>query len=172
MAGGDIRRAAGQPPPEHPYAALALAVALSGSPTWTTTTGTDDDDDDDVVSPAATNTEGGGGAGVIRRGSAKEEHKDGELELAGFGGDLSRLWSTDSERGEESDGKEGQDDDDDEEGTEAETGGRGPPGGAPLTLPEDADVGERDTQEWLRAFESDGERSPRTDGEREDERDF
>lgn len=167
MAGGDIRRAAGQPPPEHPYAALALTLALAGSPTWTTTAARTDDsgddgDGDDATSSAAANA--GGGAGAIRRGgSAKEEHEDEEL--AGFGGDSSRLWSTDSEPDEEYDGSEGRDG---EEGAEAEKGGRGP-AEAPLPpLPEDADG--RDTQEeWLRAFESDGERSPRTDGERKDQ---
>eukprot|EP00752_Nemacystus_decipiens_P005155 g4678.t1 len=154
MTRGDVRRAAGQPPPEHPYAALALTLALSGSPTWTTTTGTNDDE---AISSAAA-TSAAGGVGAIRRGSAKEQSDDGEL--AGLGGDSSRLWSTDNEDDEENDGKVGRDEE--ERGGGAEKGGRGPPG-APRPLPEDTD--ERDTHEWLRAFESDGERSPRTDDE-------
>lgn len=167
-AHGEIERPAGEPPPEHPYAALALALALSGSPRWETSPG-GAHDDGGAASSDATSSEGG----VIRRrrrrpssssdeplegGLGKEEHgEDGEL--AGFGGDSSRLWSDDGEEDDEE--NEGNERRDAEEEKEEEAEGRRPPV-APLAPVED--VGERDTQEWLQAFESDGERSPRTDG--------
>lgn len=175
MVGGDIRRAEGQPPPEHPYAALALTLALSGSPKWAATstatyvTAAADDDEGATISSAAANTSEAGG--VTRRltsgaplegGSARAGEEDGEL--TGLGGDSSRLWSTDSEHDEEeNEGIEGRAEEAEEEEA-TKKGGRGAAVSAPPPAVEDTD--ERDTQEWLQAFESDGESSPRTDGER------
>eukprot|EP00903_Cladosiphon_okamuranus_P015208 g14056.t1 len=171
MVGGDIRRAEGEHPPEHPFAALALTLALSGSPRWATTPTSSDDDDDDeggTISSAAANTSEAWGVtrpptsgAPLEGGSARVEQEDGEL--AGLGGDSSRLWSTDSEQEDEEEDEEveseGRDEEEEEEEEEAaKKGGRGP---AVVAV----DTDERDTQEWLRAFESDGERSPRTDDE-------
>ena len=190
MVGGDIRRAEGQPPPEHPYSALALTLALSGSPSWAaaTTAATGDGGGDEGASVSSFVAANSSDRGATRRpssgasldgGSAARQgqgqgQQDGEL--AGLGGDSSRLWSTDSERDDDDDDDDDEDDEEnegmvmeegdkeeEEEEEEAKERGRGPALlMEPPTVVEDTD--ERDTQEWLRAFESDGERSPRTDG--------
>ena len=180
---GDISRAAGRPPLEHPYSALALALALSGSERWAAAPSTaaaeggegaeeeKEEAEGRFVRSGAANAEGHTGGRSSPGGAPPEEDAEhGDGELAGFGGDSSQLWSTDSERdegGEERTGPEGEGEE--EKGDEGGSTRGGP--AVPLPPLEDAD-GERgggggggDTQEWLRAFENDGERSPRTDGE-------
>lgn len=161
MAGNnsDISRASGKPPLEHPYAALALTLALSGSQRWETAAtaataeegGEEEEEKGDIPSASADVERKEGGRSS--RGVLLEEVEEKDEELAGFGGDSSRLWSTDSEHEEESEGKQVQ-------GVE-EGQGIGDPPLASLPFLEDTDEG--NTQEWLQAFEND-DGSPRTDG--------
>lgn len=130
-------------PLEHPYGALALLLALSGSQRWAV-------------------------EGQEAEGSEDDESKGdvlvpNESELAGLGGESSRLWSTDSNES-------------DEEEEEWEGGGPSPRpavyGGGLLSVIEPTPGGGSDheggTQEWLKAFEDDDDASDstaRTDGQ-------
>lgn len=148
-----------RPPLEHPYSALALVLGLSGSQKWTTV----------AVGEKQRHQEGPGKGfpALDLEGSVGPREGLEEEELAGLGGDSSRLWSTDSEDDEvEGDG----------EGVGEGEGQKGQPSEALLgrRLLRSAEQGrgggdEAGTQEWLEAFEDDAasesERSARTDGE-------
>lgn len=129
-------------PLEHPYGALALLLALSGSQRWT-----------------VEEEEGGGG----QEGDSEEDQSKGDAlvlnkaTLAGLGGESSRLWSTDSD---ESEGAA--------EGDEPSQ--RATFAGGLLSVTEPAQGGpdhEGGTQEWLQDFENDdaSESTARTDGQ-------
>ncbi|CAM9751525.1 unnamed protein product, partial [Hapterophycus canaliculatus] len=156
---GDTGRAGVRPPRDHPYAALAFMLSLSGSQRWATaaaanTTAQEGQDEAEADPSLRSNSARKAGSRRSPRTAPSEEgNQQGEQEegggMFGLGGDSSRLWSTDSERDEESEEKS------------ADGGSRGV--ARPLTVLS-GDAEEAGTQEWLRAFESDGERSPRTDG--------
>ncbi|CAN0207634.1 unnamed protein product, partial [Scytosiphon promiscuus] len=163
MVSGDSSDKGGaqvRPPLEHPYAALAFMLALSGSQRWTTsgeTTTAPEGGEQGEAGPAPRMDSEGKEEGS-RRSSGEpllgEAGQEGGGELFGFGGDSSRLWSTDSERDEEVGSK---DDGEDSTGVSRPA--------TVLGKDEEEEAEEEGTQDWLRAFEDDGERSPRTDDE-------
>lgn len=161
------------PPLEHPYGALALVLALSGSQRWASA---GEDKGQEVQE---------GGAGLTVSG---DQGREGER--SGQGLDTSRLWSTDSEE-EEGGGEEGEEgrgdgQHEDLEGDGADGGGLSTAAkggrrrrrrlssspGLKAAAPQDGGESEEGTSEWLKAFESDGsasdgELSPHTDGQYE-----
>lgn len=139
---------------EHPYSALALMLALSGSERWPTTAAatTREEGEANPVPPLDSEGKGGRSSWAAMSGEGEDQEEGGEL--YGFGGDSSRLWSTDSEHDGDSEAK---DDEEGEEEAEEENGT-----GVVLQ----GDAGDAGRHEWLQAFEDDGERSPRTDGAR------
>ncbi|CAN0114916.1 unnamed protein product, partial [Ectocarpus sp. 12 AP-2014] len=159
--GGVNKPAAASPPLEHPYAALALALALSGSQRWTAATEAEvEEDEREGDTPDAESVEGGGGGGGGGSGRPARDEEGGgggggaaEL-LAAFEGDSSRLWSSDSDEGSEQEGKPEEQEQEEEDGV----------GSLSSALPGVEDVDEGGTREWLQAFEDDGEGSPRADG--------
>lgn len=157
METGVNKAPAASPPLEHPYAALALALALSGSQRWAAAReakaeGGEREGDTPVAESVQ---EGGGGRRPARDKEGGEREGAAEI-LADFDGDSSRLWSSDSsdESGEREGGPE--------EEEEQEEDGVGMLSSA---LPVLEHVDEGGTREWLQAFEDDGEGSPRADGE-------
>ncbi|CAM9190719.1 unnamed protein product [Ectocarpus sp. 6 AP-2014] len=156
--GGVNKTAAASPPLEHPYAALALALALSGSQRWAAAREAEvEGDEREGDTPDAESVEGGGGgggSGRLARDEEEGEEWEGAAELlAGFEGDSSRLWSSDSDEGSEREG-----------GTEEQEEEEDGVGSLSSALPVVEDVDEGGTREWLQAFEDDGEGSPRADG--------
>lgn len=129
---------------EHPYGALALVLALSGSQRWPS-----------VIEDNGLESQEDRGGKVSAGDSWTAPNDQGrEGEWLGQGLETSRLWSTDSEEEEAAGGKLSLF-----------------PG---LETAEQLDGGEMEegTSEWLKAFESDGadsdgELSPHTDGEYE-----
>ncbi|CAM9700389.1 unnamed protein product [Ectocarpus sp. 4 AP-2014] len=158
--GGVNKAAAASPSLEHPYAALALALALSGSQRWAAVREAEvEGDEREGDSPDAESVEGGGGDGGGGGRPARDEEEGEEREgtaelLAVFEGDSSRLWSSDSDEGSEREGGP------EEEQQEEEEDGVGSLSSA-LPVVEDVDKG--GAREWLQAFEDDGEGSPRAD---------
>ncbi|CAB1120688.1 unnamed protein product [Ectocarpus sp. CCAP 1310/34] len=156
--GGVNKAAAASPPLEHPYAALALALALSGSQRWAAAKEAEvEGDEREGDTPDAESIEGGGcgGSGRSARDEEEGEEREGAAELlAGFEGDSSRLWSSDSDEGSEREGGPEEQEQEEEDGV----------GSLSSALPGVEDVDEGGTREWLQAFEDDGEGSPRADG--------
>lgn len=142
-----------QPPLEHPYSALALVLALSGSERWAT-----------APAAKAQNNQEGELEDLSVAGSESGEGPRDWLGggLVGIEGESSRLWSTDSE-GEGQGGKENED-----IRSSADFRSPQPLSGSDSEL-EGAINSEGGTQEWLLAFESGGESESRhsacTDGE-------
>lgn len=139
----------------HPYAALGLLLALSGSPTWTA---------DEVSSQAEAARRGGWNeSGATTRQSGRRE--DGlDEELARLAGDSSKLWSTDSEHEEEGEGGEKGDSELLQEEDSL--------GGVRGNGDNDGEGGATAHDEWLEAFQDDhsdeatSTSSGYTDGER------
>lgn len=160
---------------DHPFAALALILALSGSPTYAI------DGDSGVVSTTEGPVESENDIGDAEEMSRRfDERHEASGDVDDLLGDSSKLWSTDSEEEAEEEEEVG--------------GGKGEGGGAyiddivgrvPLqsgggpSVPREAGSGDDDeegegevTQKWLQEFQDEldeeatsGEGSAHTDGE-------
>lgn len=141
----------------HPYAALALVLSLSGSPTWAM------DNDDGTphgeysVEPGGDNAPAAAASAKVTKERVGRHDSDGGAngEVVDLIDDSSKLWSTDSEEEEEAE-------------TGAEGGGgsvgvvRRTPlqgGGHPSSVQDNASSdgereGETTTEEWLQAFQN------------------
>lgn len=155
-ATGANRSSPSLPPLEHPYGALALVLALSGSQRWAPV---GEDKGQEVQE----------GEKLVGAGWTDDQGR--ERERSGEGLDTSRLWSTDSEK------EEGGEDEDGEDGLSVAAMGSlrrqlsSSPGLEAAAL-QDGGESEGGTSAWIKAFESDGsasdgELSPHTDGQYE-----
>ncbi|CAM9470490.1 unnamed protein product [Laminaria digitata] len=155
-----------QPPLEHPYGALALVLALSGSQRWPPVCG-------DQGQGVREREESAGEGWNVSDDQGRKRERLGERL------NTSRLWSTDSEEeggdeGEEEEGGGEHGQHDGGEGAGAD-GGRGRLSSLPgleAVAPQDGGESDGGTSEWLKAFDSDGsasdgELSPHTDGQYE-----
>lgn len=160
---------------DHPFAALALILALSGSPTYAM------GDDNGIVYTAEGPVESGGDrAAAEGMGRRYDDRDEAGGDVGDLLGDSSKLWSTDSEEEAEEEEEVGGGNGEGAGAYVDDIVGRVPlqSGGGPAVRREagdgdDDEEGEGETtQQWLQAFQDEldeeatsGEDSAHTDGE-------